>query len=152
MLRAWGIGVAVTAVAVVVVWLLGLLPAATEGMVALGAAAALAAAGLAIALHGRMLDPRAHQGLGGDGRLIASRLQGLMGAALGLKLACVTLGVLALRSSGVKFPQVAAFAIAFAGASLVCQVTAAGSLVRAFSRTRAARSVHGHDQTTRSLS
>ena len=65
---------------------------------------------------------------------MATRLQGLMAAALMIKLATVTIGVLVLRSQGVKFQEVAAFAVAFAAASLVCQVTAAGTLVRAMSR------------------
>jgi hypothetical protein len=51
-----------------------------------------------------------------------------------LKLFTVTVGVLWLRAVGVKFDAVATFAVAFAAASLVCQVTAAGSLVRSTAR------------------
>jgi hypothetical protein len=126
---------AVLAMALAVsVWALGLLPAGLETWVACGCGAALLATGLALVLHGRFLDRRALASLRGDPRLMAGRLQGLMAAALMLKLATVTIGVLVLRSQGVKFQEVAAFAVAFAAASLVCQVTAAGTLVRAMSR------------------
>jgi hypothetical protein len=126
---------AVLAMALAVsVWALGVLPAGLEAWVAYGCGAALLATGLALVLHGRFLDRRALASLRGDPRLMAGRLQGLMAAALMLKLATVTIGVLVLRSQGVKFQEVAAFAVAFAAASLVCQVTAAGTLVRAMSR------------------
>jgi hypothetical protein len=115
-------------------WALGVLPPALVAWVAYGCAAALLATGLALVLHGRFLDRRALTSLGGDPRLMATRLQALMAAALMIKLATVTIGVLVLRSQGVKFQEVAAFAVAFAAASLVCQVTAAGTLVRAMSR------------------
>jgi len=115
-------------------WALGVLPPALAAWVAYGCAAALLATGLALVVHGRFLDRRALASLRGDPRLMAARLQGLMAAALMIKLATVTIGVLVLRSQGVKFQEVAAFAVAFAAASLVCQVTAAGTLVRAMSR------------------
>jgi hypothetical protein len=126
---------AVLAMALAVsVWALGLLPVGLEAWVAYGCGAALLATGLALVLHGRFLDRRTLTSRRGDPRLMASRLQGLMAAALMIKLATVTIGVLVLRSQGVKFQEVAAFAVAFAAASLVCQVTAAGTLVRAMSR------------------
>jgi hypothetical protein len=127
-------GAVLAMVLVAAVLVMGVLPAGAADWVAYGCGAALVATGLALVVHGRFLDRRAIASLRGDPRLIATRLQGLMAAALMIKLATVTIGVLVLRSQGVKFQEVAAFAIAFAAASLVCQVTAAGTLVRAMSR------------------
>lgn len=144
-------GAVLAMVLAVAVWALGLLPAELVAWVAYGSAAAVAATGLALVLHSRFLDRRALASLRGDPRLMAARLQGLMAAALMIKLATVTIGVLVLRSQGVKFQEVAAFAVAFAAASLVCQVTAAGTLVRAMSRTArpaAAERATGADRPT----
>lgn len=115
-------------------WLVGALPSGREGYIAAGCAAAVGASAAALLLHGRFLDARAMRSMGSNARLLAVRLQSLLAAGLMLKLAVVTVGVLWLRAQNVKFELIAAFAVAFAAASLVCQVTAAGTLVRALGR------------------
>jgi len=115
-------------------WFTGALPAANQPYVALGAGAALAATGLAVILHSRVLDRRFPASMANDPKLIAGRLQGLLAVGLLFKLFTVTVGVLWLRAVGVKFDAVATFAVAFAAAALVCQVTVAGILWRALSR------------------
>lgn len=115
-------------------WATGALPTASHPFLALGAGAALAATGLAVVLHSRILDRRFAASMANDPRLIAGRLQGLLAVGLLLKLFTVTVGVLWLRAVGMKFEAVATFAVAFAAASLICQVTAAGSLVRSTAR------------------
>jgi hypothetical protein len=148
LLSAFCRGGALVLALLAVVWALGLVPAEMHGWVVLGSGAAVMATGLAVLLHGRFLDARAAASLRGDPRLLAGRLQSLMAAALGIKLAVVTLGVLSLRAMGLKFELVAAFAVAFAAASLVCQVTAAGTLVRAMSRCKRAAQAGGVDRPT----
>ena len=118
----------------VAAWSTGALPAANQPFLAIGAGAALAATGLAVILHSRVLDRRFAASMANDAKLIAGRMQGLLAVGLLLKLFTVTVGVLWLRAVGVKFDAVATFAVAFAAASLVCQVTAAGSLVRSTAR------------------
>jgi len=115
-------------------WGLGLVATDRAGMLALGLGAALFASGAAVLLKGGFLGDRAMASMHGDGRLLAARLQSILAAGLGLKLATVTIGVLALRSQQVKFELVTTFAVAFAAAALVCQVTVAGILWRALSR------------------
>jgi hypothetical protein len=112
----------------------GWLPSGSAPYLALGAGAALAATGLALVLHGRILDRRFAARLADDAHLIAGRLQGLLALGLLLKLATLCVAVLWLRAAGVKFDAVTTFAVSFAAASLVCQVTAAGCLLRAMSR------------------
>ncbi|MBM3961064.1 MAG: hypothetical protein FJ306_04075 [Planctomycetes bacterium] len=127
-------GAAVVGVLALATWASGLLPADGSPFVALGAGAALAATGFALVLHGRILDRRFAARMANDAQLIAGRLQGLLAIGLLVKLFALTAGVLWLRAGGVKFAATATFAVAFAAASLVCQVTAAGSLVRTMSR------------------
>lgn len=115
-------------------WGLGFVAADRVGMLAFGLGAALFASGAAVLLKGGFLGDRAMATMHGDGRLLAARLQSILAAGLGLKLATVTLGVLWLRSQQVKFELVTTFAVAFAAAALVCQVTVAGILWRALSR------------------
>lgn len=115
-------------------WGLGFVAADRVGMLALGVGAALFASGAAVLLKGGFLGDRAMATMHGDGRLLAARLQSILAAGLGLKLATVTLGVLWLRSQQTKFELVTTFAVAFAAAALVCQVTVAGILWRALSR------------------
>jgi hypothetical protein len=115
-------------------WGLGFVAADRVGMLALGVGAALFASGAAVLLKGGFLGDRAMATMHGDGRLLAARLQSILAAGLGLKLATVTLGVLWLRSQQTKFELVTTFAVAFAAAALVCQVTIAGILWRALSR------------------
>ncbi len=115
-------------------WGLGFVAADRVGMLALGLGAALFASGAAVLLKGGFLGDRAMATMHGDGRLLAARLQSILAAGLGLKLVTVTLGVLWLRSQQMKFELVTTFAVAFAAAALVCQVTVAGILWRALSR------------------
>jgi hypothetical protein len=115
-------------------WGLGFVAADRLGMLALGVGAALFASGAAVLLKGGFLGDRAMATMHGDGRLLAARLQSILAAGLGLKLVTVTLGVLLLRSQQMKFELVTTFAVAFAAAALVCQVTVAGILWRALSR------------------
>lgn len=115
-------------------WGLGFVAADRVGMLALGLGAALFASGAAVLLKGGFLGDRAMATMHGDGRLLAARLQSILAAGLGLKLVTVTLGVLWLRSQQMKFEMVTTFAVAFAAAALVCQVTVAGILWRALSR------------------
>ncbi|MFN7590550.1 MAG: hypothetical protein ACK5UQ_18875 [Planctomycetota bacterium] len=115
-------------------WGLGFVAADRVGMLALGVGAAWFASGAAVLLKGGFLGDRAMATMHGDGRLLAARLQSILAAGLGLKLATVTLGVLWLRSQQTKFELVTTFAVAFAAAALVCQVTVAGILWRALSR------------------
>lgn len=124
-----------------------LLPVASLRYVAGGVAAAVLALALALRFHGRLLQ-RAANAAGGmlatdrklAARLEGGRLQALLAAAFVLKLLALVVGVLVLRTNGVKFSDVAAFAIAFAAASLICQVVAAGSLVRQASSSSASSS------------
>jgi hypothetical protein len=129
-------GAVVVAALALAVRATGAAPAGSDPYVALGAGAALLATGIALVLHGRIMDRRFAAGMANDPRLIAGRLQGLLAVGLLLKLFTVTVGVLWLRAAGVKFGEVATFGVAFAAASLVCQLTAAGSLVRSASRQR----------------
>lgn len=127
-------GAATVGALAAVAWATDVAPAGAEPFVALGACAALAATGIALVLHGRILDRRFAARMANDAQLIAGRLQGLLAIGLLVKLFVLTAGVLWLRAGGVKFAATATFAVAFAAASLVCQVTAAGSLVRTMSR------------------
>lgn len=115
-------------------WGLGFVATDRVGMLALGVGAALLASGAAVLLKGGFLGDRAMAAMHGDGRLLAARLQSILAVGLGLKLATVTIGVLLLRSQQMKFELVTTFAVAFAAAALVCQVTVAGILWRALSR------------------
>ena len=132
--RALAFGIGVTLVSGALVWAAGLLPAGTTGYVALGGGAALLSVVIAAWLHGRFLDPRATAPFAGDGRLMAGRLQSLLAAAFGVKLAALVVGVLTLRQSGAKFAELGAFCIAFAGVALVCQSATAGYLARVMNR------------------
>lgn len=140
LVRALGFGGTVVVAALLVVWATGLLPAATRGYAFAGVGAALGAGVLALWLHGRFLDARATAPFAHDGQLLAGRLQGLLGAALAVKLAVVVLGVLyvqrilATAEPDVKFAATASFCVAFATASVVGQLATAGHLARALGR------------------
>lgn len=109
---------------------LELLPADALPYFAMGIGGALAACTLALLLHGRFLDPRTTAPFGKDGRLLATRLQGLLAAAFAVKLALLVLTVLVLRQLGTKFADLATFAVTFAGGALLCQVVMALVLAR----------------------
>jgi hypothetical protein len=119
-----------------------LLPRESLRYVAGGVVSAVLALALALRFHGRLLQ-RAAGAVVADPKLAArlegGRLQALLAAAFVLKLLALLAGVLVLRANGVKFSDLAAFAIAFAAASLICQVVAAGSLVRHASNRSASR-------------
>ncbi len=129
--RALGLGGAVVFAAFGVAWWIGVVPPASASFGALGAVAAIVAAIVAVWLHGRFLSGRGAERFAGDGRLLAGHLQGLLAAAFAVKLLVLVVAVFALRQQGVKFDDVATFAVTFAGASLLCQVTTAACLARA---------------------
>ncbi|MBX3463816.1 MAG: hypothetical protein KF830_11655 [Planctomycetes bacterium] len=141
LLRGLGFGVGVLTAAVLLAWSAGLLPAATTSYAVLGVGAAVGAGVLALAAHRRILA-RATGPYAQDGRLLAGRLQGLLGAAFAAKLAVLVLGmlyvnrVLAAEAAAAKFAATASFAIAFAAASLVLQLGTAGYVARALGRAR----------------
>jgi len=134
--KAIGRGAAFVVAIATAVWATGVLPEGTPYYVALGTAAALLAGMAAVWLHGRLLDKNASVPFASDGRLMASRVRSLLAAAFGVKLAVLVIGVVALRQSGVKFAELAAFCVTFAAASLVCQLATAFSLSRAIGRHR----------------
>lgn len=115
---------------------LRLLPDGAATGIWLGAAAAVAAGAAATWLHVRAFRrvPREQ-----DPRLGALRLQALLGTAFLVKLLGLSAGVAVLVLAGVKFPIAAAFALTFAGAALVLQVTTLLQLARAI-RSRPASS------------
>lgn len=146
LLRAFGVAtVVVLAIAGVtaVVLFLGLeaLPTTALPYYGGGVGAALFAGMVALFLHGRFLDPKASAPFANDGRLMAQRLQSLLAAAFGAKLAVVLVGVFALRTLGVKFADFATFGVTFAGAALLCQLATALSLARTLQHRGASRSV-----------
>lgn len=95
-------------------------------------------------LHGRFAATPVPGGDPGRAAYVAtSRLQSLLAAAFGVKLAVVVLGVLALKqfpltSEPTKFIDIATFAVTFAGASLLCQLGTALVLARTLRRRSAA--------------
>jgi hypothetical protein len=126
--------VVVLLAAVLFAWLLsgpvGLLQAESMPYYGSGVAAAVLAGIVTVWFHGRFLATRPLPASPQAGLLMATRLQSLLGLALGVKLAVLVLGVLAVKRTGAKFGDVATFAVTFAGASLVCQLATAGFLVR----------------------
>lgn len=142
--RATGAVAAVVpgAVAAAALWLalvgLGLLPQGTAGWAALGIGLALLAGLGGAAVHARLVAaPAAVRG----GAVVAGA-QVTRALALGfvLKLVALLLGGGLLWVAGVKFPQVAAFAVAFAGAAMLCQ----GGAALVFARRMQARSAADH--------
>lgn len=129
--KALGVGIGVVMFAFAIVWVAGVLPAGDAAFATFGVLAALGAAVVVVWLHGRFLGGRTAHRLAGDGRLLAGHLQGLLAAAFGAKLAVLVVAFLVLRQQGVKFSELATFAITFAAASLLCQLVTAGYLARA---------------------
>lgn len=75
-----------------------------------------------------------------DGPLASARLQTLLGAAFVVKLAVLGASFGCLALAGMKFPFLVAFAVAFAGASLVFQLVSVVLLARALAdRSRVAQ-------------
>lgn len=114
-------------------WMSGAVAEHDLPWVGYGAVLALLGAALALLVHRRIFDARASQQLGDNAKLQSMRLQGLLGLGFGIKITLVVIAVLVLRGNDVKFPQLAAFAVAFAGASLVAQLVLASALVRSAS-------------------
>lgn len=142
LLRALRAGVGAVLLLTALAWLAGLFPPATTGYALAGIAAALFAAALALWLHGRFLDARLARGQAPDHHSLSGQLQGLLGVAFGAKLAVLVLGMLYLHRTfpsgdgDAKFAATASSCIAFAAASLVCQLATAGYLARTLSRRR----------------
>lgn len=132
--RATLLGGGVAALPVAAVWASGV-GGAHGAMLWLGLGAALLAAALgALAQRGVVRQ----QG-GGDARLTAARLQTWLGLSFGAKLLVLCLVAGGLYLAGLKFEAIATFALTFVGAALLCQLTAAGLLVRALGRAQADR-------------
>ncbi|MCA8954285.1 MAG: hypothetical protein KDE27_32555 [Planctomycetes bacterium] len=133
-------GVGLVAVLAAIALAIGAAPAGGELWLGLGAAAALVAAAASLAVHGRFL----RTGSAADGAhanagallaarlqaLLAARLQALLAASLLIKLAVLGLALVALWRFGVKFEHTATFCVAYAAASLICQITSAGYVFR----------------------
>jgi hypothetical protein len=137
LVQALSLGTAAVVVVVGAALVFGLVPTAMHGVVGAGAGAALLANAAAVLLHNRMVDSRPAASFARDAQLMAGRMQSLLAAAFLVKLAVLVVGVVALRQLDAKFDAIAAFAIAFATASLVCQLATAGLLARVLSRRRA---------------
>lgn len=125
MLPGIGIAVALWGVA----WVAGVLTPESVGPAALGVGLAGASAWAGAVLHRRMATQRDQAGALVAGAGVTRAL------ALGfiLKLLAFGAGAVVVVLGGLKFPQVAAFAIAFAAAAMVCQGAAALGLVRQMS-------------------
>ena len=119
-----GLGIAVVLLAGC--WAAGLLGRDAAWSAALGVALAAASAGAAAVLHGRMAVRREGPSAVAAGAGVTRAL------ALGflLKLAALAAGAAGMLLAGAKFPQLAAFAIAFAAAALLCQGASALGLAR----------------------
>jgi hypothetical protein len=124
--RATMPGIAAAAVAWAGCWATGILPAESVMSAGLGVALAAVAALAAAVLHRRMAARQDEPGALVAGAGVTRAL------ALGfvIKLLAFAAGSACVLLSGMKFPQVAAFAIAFAAAALVCQAVAALGLAR----------------------
>lgn len=133
--KALGFGVLLVGAVLGACLAVGVVPAVQQPFLMLGAGAAVGAAMVAVWLHGRFLAGRTAQRLQGDGRLLAGHLQSLLAAAFAVKLLVLVAAVLVLRQTVLqgpgKFPELATFCIAFAGASVLCQMATAGYLARA---------------------
>lgn len=147
--KALGFGSGVVMLAFALAWVAGAFPAGTSVFAGFGLLAAVGAAMVAVWLHGRFLAGRTAQQLVGDGRLLAGHLQSLLAAAFAVKLAVLVVAFLVLRQQGVKFSELATFAITFAAASLLCQLATAGYLARAV-QSRLARPLAAAGESDRS--
>ncbi len=93
-----------------------------------GVGMAMVAGMLTTALHAQVTR-RAHPDEASP-RFAAQRLQALLGLAFAIKLLFAATGALGLWALGVKFPQLATFALAFAAASLILQGAVAAGFAR----------------------
>lgn len=141
LLRALGRTGAVLAVAGVVLGfvLFGgdqLLDPGARRYYAAGLAAAALAMVLTIWLHGRFASTHMP---GATSHAVSARLTGLLAAGMGVKMALLVLGFLALKqfplgAEPAKFSDITTFAVSFVGAALLCQVGTAWTLARALGR------------------
>ncbi|MCB9879520.1 MAG: hypothetical protein H6835_18145 [Planctomycetes bacterium] len=149
---------------------IGTLPMASLSYYLVGLCAAAMAIVVTVALHGRFAATPAplggaRSGGAGDNFLVAGRLQSLLAAAFAVKVIVLVLGIVVLRQvplpvfgaaatavsdagdTSPKFSDVATFAVTFAGAALLCQLTTAFALSRSLRRP-AASARHGATPTS----
>jgi hypothetical protein len=98
-------------------------------------------------LHGRLANLGGDLGAAATGRLMAARIQALLAAGFAVKLAVLVIGVFGLRQITVgdaptKFSDLATFAVTFAAAALVCQLTIAAQMARSMRQLRGAPTNH----------
>jgi len=91
---------------------------------------------LTIWVHGRFA---ATQMPGATGPAVSARLTGLLAAGMGVKMALLVIGFLALKQfplseEATKFSDITTFAVTFVGAALLCQIGTALILARALGR------------------
>ena len=136
---------------------MGLAPAGTDLFVGVGVATAVLAAAVATIVHGRLTARSRLPASATAGRTLATQIQLGLGLGFLAKLLGLLLGTGILLMLEVKFAGLAAFAVAFAAASLLLQVGIAAMLGRALRRrdanragtsTMAAASAHTTDPTT----
>ncbi|MFN3240229.1 MAG: hypothetical protein ACE37K_01825 [Planctomycetota bacterium] len=101
-----------------------------------GLVLAAAAMMLTIWVHGRFA---ATQMPGATSHAVSARLTGLLAAGMGVKMALLVLGFLALKQfplseEATKFSDITTFAVTFVGAALLCQTGTALILARALGR------------------
>ncbi|MCK5941023.1 MAG: hypothetical protein KAI24_03560 [Planctomycetes bacterium] len=107
---------------------------------ALGLGAACVAMLLTIWLHGRFAaTPAPHGDPSVTRHGVSARLTGLLAAGMGVKMAVIVIGFVALKQfplgeEPTKFSDIATFAVTFAGAALLCQIGTALTLARALRR------------------
>ena len=107
----------------------------------LGLGGAAFAGIMTVWLHGRLASLQSGQGAAVTGRLVAARMQALLASGFAVKLGVLVVGFFGLRRitiGGVptKFTDVATFAVTFAAAALLCQLTTAALMARSMRRGR----------------
>ncbi len=148
LLRALTFGLAAVGVAGALGWvvLFGVGEPAAEirpSFYAIGLAGAAFAGITTVWLHGRLANLGGDLGAAATGRLMAARIQALLAAGFAVKLAVLVIGVFGLRQITVgdaptKFSDLATFAVTFAAAALVCQLTIAAQMARSMRQLRGA--------------
>ena len=98
-------------------------------------------------LHGRLANLRGDLGAAATGRLMAARIQALLAAGFAVKLGVLVVGVFGLRQFSIgevptKFADLATFAVTFAAAALLCQVTTAAFMARSMRQPRTQPPTH----------
>ncbi|GAB4148179.1 MAG: hypothetical protein Fur0037_16470 [Planctomycetota bacterium] len=128
--KATALGSAIAAAAGALLWAIGPLPSDLGCYLGMGILAALLTEAVVFSLVKAILRVRS----GGDPSATGQRLQILMGSGFAVRLLVLAAGVFGLRQAGLKFESIATFALAFAGAALICQVCSAAILARALGR------------------